>query len=184
VLGVGIGGAPDEYRKAGEPVDLHERAALTDEMLEVVTSLLAGVTVVHHGPRLIVDDVTLAPLPVQGRIPVWVGGSSRGAMRRAARWDGWLPVPVDDEGRPTMTPDDLRESIALIRAERASAGVPPDAPFVVGIHGDTPGPGADGAAIVRPWAEAGVNWWLEMVHGWRGTTEDLFARVAAGPPRG
>ncbi len=130
------------------------------------------------------DDVTLAPLPVQARIPVWVGGGSRGARRRAARHDGWIPVTVDDEGRPCLTPDDVRAALAEIRAERAAAGLSPDAPFTVGIHGETPGPGEEGAAIVRPWAEAGATWWLEMLHGWRGSTEDLFARVAAGPPRG
>ena len=108
VLGVGIGGAPDEYRKAGEPVDLRERAALTDEMLAVLRPLLAGETVRHAGPSLTVDEVTLAPLPVQAPIPVWVGGSSRGALRRAARHDGWIPVTVDEEGRPNMTPDDVR----------------------------------------------------------------------------
>ena len=77
----------DEYRKAGEPVDSRERAALTDEMLLVVRALLAGETVTHRGQALVVDDVTLAPLPVQARIPVWVGGGSRGARRRAARVD-------------------------------------------------------------------------------------------------
>jgi len=183
VLGVGIGGAPDEYRAAGEPVELRERAALTDEMLEVVLALLAGETVTHLGPSVVVGGVTLAPLPVQCPFPVWVGGSSRGAMRRAARHSGWIPVTVDDEGRPNMTPDDLRASLAFIGDERAARGVPSDAPFVVGIHGETPGQGPDGAAIVRRWAEAGATWWIESIHGWRGSTAELFARVAAGPPR-
>ena len=147
---MGIGGAPDEYRKAGEPVDPRERAALTDEMLEVVRALLAGETVTHRGPALVVDDVTLAPLPVQAPIPVWVGGGSRGARRRAARHDGWIPVTVDDEGRPCLTPDDVGAALVEIRAERLAAGVAPGAPFIVGIHGETPGPGEDGAAIVRP----------------------------------
>ena len=184
VLGVGIGGAPDEYRRAGEPVDQRERAALTDEMLDVLRPLLAGTTVTHLGPGYTVDDVTLAPLPVQAPVPVWVGGGSRGARRRAARHDGWIPVTLDDEGRPCLTPDEVRAALLDIRAVRAEAGVEPDAPFTVGIHGETPGPGEDGAAIVRPWAEAGATWWLEMLHGWRGSTDDLFARVAAGPPRG
>ncbi len=183
VLGVGIGGAPDEYRKTGEPVEPRERAALTDEMLDVLRPLLAGETVTHRGPRLVVDEVTLAPLPVQARIPVWVGGGSRGARRRAARHDGWIPVTQDDNGEPCLTPDDLRAALVEIRAERAAIGHAPDAPFVVGIHGETPCPGDDGAAVVRPWVEAGATWWLEMLHGWRGTTDDLVARVSAGPPR-
>lgn len=183
VLGVGIGGAPDEYRRAGEPVDASERAALTDEILGVVRSMLAGEHVVHRGPRVTVDGVTLSPLPAQARIPVWVGGGSGAAQRRAARHDGWIPVTVDQEGQPCLTPDQVREAVARIRARRAVEGAS-GVEFVVGIHGETPGPGREGAEIVRPWAEAGATWWLELLHGWRGSTDELFARVAAGPPRG
>ncbi len=183
VLGVGLGGAPDEYRKAGEPVDLRERAALSDEVLGVVRRLLAGETVRHAGPAVVVDDVTLAPVPTQPVIPVWVGGGSAGARRRAARHDGWVPVVNDDDGNPTMHPDELREALAGIRDAREAGHIPATAPFDVAIHGETPGPGVDGAAIVQPWADAGATWWLEMLHGWRGSTADLFARVEAGPPR-
>ena len=184
VLGVGIGGAVDEYRKAGEPVDLRERAALTDEMLSIVRPLLAGETVIHDGPSFTVDDVTLAPLPVGAPVPVWGGGESRGARRRAARHDGWIPFPYDEAGNLQMTPDQLGGFLGEIRAERAAAEIPPDAPFAVAMHGETPGPGEDGAAIVRPWAEAGATWWLESLHGSRGTAKQLMARVKAGPPRG
>ena len=187
VLGVGIGGAADEYRKAGEPVDMRERAALTDEVLAVVRPLLAGETVTHHGPGVIVDDVTLAPLPVgtpDGRpVPVWIGGESRGARRRAARHDGWIPFPYDEAGNLSMGPDTMAGHLREIRAERSAAGLPASEPFDVAMHGETPGPGEAGALIVRPWAEAGATWWLESLHGFRGTTDELLARVAAGPPR-
>jgi probable F420-dependent oxidoreductase len=183
VLGVGLGGAPDEYRAAGEPVDLRERAALTDEMLDVLGRLMSGESVTHDGRSLTVHGVTLAPLPVQRpRVPIWVGGSSVGAKRRAARWDGWVPVTVDDFGNQTLFPDDVRAGVAFIRAERAAAGVAEDASFEVALHGETPGPGREGAATVTQWREAGATWWLESLHGWRGSTDDLFARVAAGPP--
>lgn len=184
ILGVGIGGAPDEYRKAGEPVDMRERAALSDEVLEVVELLLVGETVRHAGPGVVVDDVTLAPLPAQAAVPVWIGGGSAGARRRAARHDGWIPVVTDEEGKPTLRPDELRDALAGIREARAAEGIAASAPFDVGIHGETPGPGPEGEAIVAPWAEAGATWWLEMVHGWRGTTDEVVARVEAGPPRG
>lgn len=183
VLGVGIGGAADEYRKAGEPVELRQRAALTDEMLSVVRPLLAGETVTHQGPGTIVDDVTLAPLPVGAPVPVWIGGESRGARRRAARHDGWIPYPYDEAGNLTMGPDTMAGHLREIRAERSAAGLPADAPFAVAMHGETPGPGEEGSAVVRLWAQAGATWWLESLHGFRGTTDELVARVVAGPPR-
>jgi alkanesulfonate monooxygenase SsuD/methylene tetrahydromethanopterin reductase-like flavin-dependent oxidoreductase (luciferase family) len=180
VLGVGVGGAVDEYRRAGEPVDLKERAAVTDETLGVVRRLLAGETVTHRGPALTVDEVTLAPLPVASPVPVWVGGQSAGAVRRSARHDGWIPYAIDQQGNPELTPDELRERVASIRAVREEAGLG-DAEFVVGWHGETPSP--DAGELVRPWLDAGATWWLEGIHGFRGSTAELEARIAAGPPR-
>ena len=180
VLGVGIGGASDEYRKAGEPVDLRARAALTDETLGVVRALLGGETVSHAGPTLTVADVTLAPLPVASPVPVWVGGQSAGAVRRAARFDGWIPYAIDQEGNPELTPDEVRAHVTAIAGLRAGAGLA-DAPFAIGWHGETPSP--DAGELVTPWADAGATWWLESIHGFRGSTADIEARVAAGPPR-
>jgi probable F420-dependent oxidoreductase len=184
VLGVGIGGATDEYRVTGEPVTLRERAALTDEMLSVVRPLLAGETVTHQGAACTVGGVTLAPLPVQTPVPVWIGGQSPAARRRAARHDGWIPYAVDQQGNDEMTPDELRAAIAEIRALRADAGIASDAPFAVGVHGETAGAGPEDAAKVARWADAGASWWLEGLHGVRGSTAELFERVQEGPPRG
>src|SRR5215211_446493 len=42
-------------------------------------------------PHYAVEDVSLAPLPLQRpRVPIWIGGEGAPALRRAARWDGWL----------------------------------------------------------------------------------------------
>lgn len=183
VLGVGIGGAADEYRVAGEPEDLRERAALTDEMLSVVRPLLGGEQVAHHGPRLTVAGATLAPLPVQQPVPVWIGGNSAGARRRAARYDGWIPYPFDEEGRLTLPPEVFGEQLAGIREARRAAGISDATPFDAGTHGETSAVPSEAAAVVAPWERAGATWWLESLHGYRGTTAELFARVEAGPPR-
>jgi alkanesulfonate monooxygenase SsuD/methylene tetrahydromethanopterin reductase-like flavin-dependent oxidoreductase (luciferase family) len=183
VLGVGIGGAEDEYRAAGEAVDLRERAALTDEVLSVVRPLLAGETVTCRGAACTVQGVTLAPLPVQAPVPVWVGGNSAGARRRAALHDGWMPVPYDEQGSLVLPPAAFGQQLAGILATRSAAGIPAGTPFAAATHGETPADAVAAEAAVRPWADAGATWWLESLHGYRGTIEELFARVQAGPPR-
>jgi hypothetical protein len=65
--------------------------------------------------------------------------------------------------------------LAFIRARRQS-----HAPFDVGFMGySTP---AD-HALVREYADAGATWWLEYLHGMRGSFDEMVARVQAGPPR-
>jgi probable F420-dependent oxidoreductase len=173
IFGVGLGGVPKEYTAFGESAEAKRRAAMLDEGLEMLTRLWSGESVTHHGAHYTVEGVTLAPLPVQRpRIPVWVGGASAGALRRAAQWDGWLPVSAD-ETRMTQTPEQLASDLAVIRAHRQTS-----APFDIAVAGySTP---ADGA-LVHEYAAAGATWWLESVHGLRGSFEEMLARVEAGP---
>jgi alkanesulfonate monooxygenase SsuD/methylene tetrahydromethanopterin reductase-like flavin-dependent oxidoreductase (luciferase family) len=132
--------------------------------------------VTHHGAHYVVEGVTLAPLPLQRPcIPVWIGGDSRPALRRAARWDGWVTGGVDEHGRPTTTPERLAGQVAYIRQHRPAA-----APLDVAVTGcSEPGDTARAEAF----GEAGVTWWLESLHGVRGSVEQLRAGVEAGPPK-
>ncbi|MEV7817391.1 LLM class flavin-dependent oxidoreductase [Streptomyces flaveolus] len=90
LLGVGLGGrvgtGPDEWEIAGVP--WKGRAARTDAFLSHLGPLLAGEEVIVNGTA-----VTLAP-PVS-KPPVWIGGDSDAALRRAARFgEGWLGTLV------------------------------------------------------------------------------------------
>jgi probable F420-dependent oxidoreductase len=175
ILGVGLGGVPEEFGAFGEPTDSLERASMLDEGLEVVARLWSGETVIHQGRHYRVDGVTLAPLPVQQhRIPIWVGGESRPALRRAARWDGWVAGGIDENCEVVLPPADLSESSAYIAEQRATA-----TPFDVAVTGcSVPGD----ASLVRRYAAAGATWWLESIHGYRGSVDDMLARIKAGPP--
>ena len=175
IFGAGLGDVPREFSAFGEADDPKQRAALLDEGLEVLDRLWSGETLSHRGPHYIIDNVALAPLPFQRpRIPIWVGGESRAALRRAARWDGWIVGGVSQEGTMTKTPEQLISPLAYIREHRTNPGA-----FDVALTGySTP---ADGT-LTRDYAAAGVTWWLESLHGFRGSLDDLLARAKAGPP--
>jgi alkanesulfonate monooxygenase SsuD/methylene tetrahydromethanopterin reductase-like flavin-dependent oxidoreductase (luciferase family) len=87
-LGVGIGGgqSASEYLAVG--MRLQDRAARTDDFLQLLPDLLGG------KPVVIPDCSSAGPvqfLPAATMPPVWIGGTSPAALRRAVRFgDGWL----------------------------------------------------------------------------------------------
>ncbi len=101
VFGVGIGGEfPREYEGCGVP--LNERGARLSEGIEVIRKLWTGERVSHGGRFYNFKDVKMTPVPRQpGGPPIWCGGRSEAALRRAARLaDGWFSTP----SRPKCSP--------------------------------------------------------------------------------
>jgi alkanesulfonate monooxygenase SsuD/methylene tetrahydromethanopterin reductase-like flavin-dependent oxidoreductase (luciferase family) len=85
VFGAGLGGVPEEFTAFGEPGDAKKRATMLDEGLTILDGLLSGETVTHRGQHYAVEGVSLVPRPLQRpRIPIWIGGESAPALRRAA----------------------------------------------------------------------------------------------------
>jgi alkanesulfonate monooxygenase SsuD/methylene tetrahydromethanopterin reductase-like flavin-dependent oxidoreductase (luciferase family) len=176
IFAAGLGGTEPEFEAFGESADAKRRAAMLDEGLQVLDGLLCGETVNFHGQHYTVNGVTLVPRPVQQpRPPIWIGGGSRAALRRAARWDGWSAGGVDESGQMVHPPEWFAEKIAYIQQHRQS-----DTPFDVAVSGCT-APGD--AALPRAYAAAGATWWFENVFGYRGTVDEMLARIHAGPPR-
>jgi probable F420-dependent oxidoreductase len=93
VLGVGAGWMEDEFRALGRP--FRERGRRMDDMLVVIRKLLGGGPVEHHSAFHDFAPLQLAPVPAQ-RVPIWVGGHSDAALRRAAQAEGWLGVNYDE----------------------------------------------------------------------------------------
>lgn len=91
VMGVGAGHVEGEFAALG--VDFAGRGALLDEAVDALRACWADEVPSHDGPTWSFDGLAQAPRPVQaGGPPIWVGGSSKPAVRRAAtRGDGWLP---------------------------------------------------------------------------------------------
>ncbi len=89
-FGVGLGYRPQEY--AGYGLDIARKGSRANEALQIIRSLWQGETVTFHGKHFTVEGARLSPRPVQQpNPPIWVGGFSRGATRRAARYgDGYV----------------------------------------------------------------------------------------------
>jgi alkanesulfonate monooxygenase SsuD/methylene tetrahydromethanopterin reductase-like flavin-dependent oxidoreductase (luciferase family) len=201
VLGVGIGLGPWEWDYLGEATDLVQRGAMLDEGLELLTRLWTGEPVLHEGRfyryrgdfgpgRPEVNPTPLLPRPRQSpRIPIWVAGTwpRKRPFRRAARWDGVVPLGEDKGAGPRMTPHDVRDMLAYVGRHRTD-----ESPFDVVIGGHTAGvDSAVDRAVVEPYVEAGATWWLEDVSPWPfGWTwqgpwpfEAMRERIRGGPPK-
>lgn len=177
ILGAGLGAIHDEFASVGESSTYQTRAAMLDEMLDLLVALASGESVTHHGPHYTADNLAILPPPVQRpRYPVWIGGDSPAAYRRAAHWDGWIIGTVNEKCEITMPPEAIAQRVTAVQQQR-QAHLPPLAIAVDGITqaGET--------ALVQEYAEAGATWWFEILFGLRASMDELLARVQAGPPR-
>jgi alkanesulfonate monooxygenase SsuD/methylene tetrahydromethanopterin reductase-like flavin-dependent oxidoreductase (luciferase family) len=181
VIGCGAGGDAGDFTSFGEPADAASRMPQFDEAIDLVDALLRGETVGHDGPVFVIRDVAVGPRPVQQpRPPIWLGGMRPGALRRAARWDGWIAIAVADDGSGiSLSPEAFGEKVERVRAERAALGREAE-PFDVAVFAFSEPYGPE---LARTYAEAGATWWLESLSPMRGSLDDLLAIVAAGPPR-
>jgi probable F420-dependent oxidoreductase len=175
IFGVGLGGVPQEYEGFGEAADAKTRAEKLDEALEILKALFSGERVNYQGEHYRLNGVTLAPLPVQRpRPPIWIGGESRPALRRAAHWDGWVIGGDNEQGQMVKTPQQFADQMAYIRACRTTTQ-----PFDAALTGVS---SPLDRRLVREYGDAGMTWWLESLHGFRGDFDVLLARIKAGPP--
>ncbi|MFD8235037.1 TIGR03619 family F420-dependent LLM class oxidoreductase [Streptomyces sp. NPDC059696] len=122
ILGVGAGHVQEEFEALG--VDFRGRGAVLDESIDALRAALGPDEFPEHRGKLYTfEGLGQRPRPVQDPVPLWVGGSSPAAVRRAAlKGDGWLP-----QGDPR---DRLPAQIARIRELRERAGL--RGPFTVG----------------------------------------------------
>ena len=119
ILGVGAGAMTEEFEALG--VSFRQRGALTNESMTIMKELWTNPDPHYKSARWNLTGFKFAPKPVQRPgIPLWVGGSSEGALRRAATMgDGWHPTG--------MPPDEFSVGRETVRTLAAAAGRNPDA---------------------------------------------------------
>ncbi|MFC4535898.1 LLM class F420-dependent oxidoreductase [Sphaerisporangium dianthi] len=146
-LGVGLGWNAVEYEALGQ--DFATRGRRIEEQVGLLRRLWTEQTVTFHGEYDRINGAGLAPLPVQRPIPVWFGGESPPAYRRAGRLaDGWFPQ---------MSPGPkLQEAKAMVDEAAARAGRDPSA---LGMEGrlNWRGDPDEAADLARQWREAGAT---------------------------
>jgi probable F420-dependent oxidoreductase len=115
VLGVGIGWRAAEFALLG--ADFTHRAAATDEAIEVLRALWREPVASYEGRFHRFDTASMPPHPPDGGPPIWVGGNSPAAVRRAAKYgNGWLPMLV--------APAAFRSGVATLRDLTRERGCP------------------------------------------------------------
>ena len=91
-------------------VDPHHRGARANEMLEVMTRLWSQDNIDYDGKYYQLRDVTVTPKPKQSPLPLWIGGKSRAAIERTARYGhGWI-------GGSTSIPEEVGGITQAIRS--------------------------------------------------------------------
>jgi len=175
VLGVGLGEQGDmaPFGEAAPPRDV---AARLDGSLELLVAFWSGENVQHDGEHFQVDATLRPPAQQRPRIPIWVAGlwPHKAPFRRAARWDGALPLDPDHLLKE-LSPDELSECRDYI-AEHRDSSDPFDLIAFAVTQPRTP-------EIVAEYERAGATWWMEAVHPLDESLPDFRARIRRGPIR-
>jgi probable F420-dependent oxidoreductase len=124
ILGVGVGWLREEFEAVGAP-PFEARGAVTDEYLRFMRATWTTDPVSFSGHYVSVHDVHALPKPAQpGGVPIWVGGHTDAALRRAATLgDGWHPIALRPPG--LLFPDAYAKRAQQLRSWAREAGRDP-----------------------------------------------------------
>ncbi|EIV91972.1 LLM class F420-dependent oxidoreductase [Frankia sp. QA3] len=153
MLGVGVGELPEEYAAVG--MEFRNRGRRMDEYIDAMRVLWRDDTATFAGEYVAFDQVECRPWPVRRAIPLFVGGASQAAIRRAARrGDGYFPFVFP--GQDPLV--ELPRLLARVREETRAVGRDPDAmEFTAG--------GARNVEEAKVYADFGVHRLTVAVRG-------------------
>jgi probable F420-dependent oxidoreductase len=120
-LGVGVGWLKEEFEALDTP-DFDKRGAVTDEWLTIFKQLWTQSPATFTGQFYDYKDIRAEPLPLQKpHPPIWVGGHSRAALRRTAKYgNGWHPVGAI--AASPLPPDEMRAHLATLKQMTEAEG--------------------------------------------------------------
>jgi probable F420-dependent oxidoreductase len=126
ILGAGVGWMEEEFQALTAPA-YKERGRVTDEFIRLMREIWQREPVDFKGQYYSLKPVSALPKPLQkGGIPVWTGGHTDAALRRAGQVaDGWHPIGLRPPG--LLEPDEYRQKVAIVRDWARKAGRDPQA---------------------------------------------------------
>jgi alkanesulfonate monooxygenase SsuD/methylene tetrahydromethanopterin reductase-like flavin-dependent oxidoreductase (luciferase family) len=177
ILGVGLGGKGGcDYERFGESGDNRVLAEKLDESLDIISGLWSGKPFRYTGKHYVLKDpVFLAHEIQEPRIPIWVAGywPRKGPFRRAAKWDGVIPLRFPGN---LLEPNEVRTVVEYIKTLRGNADG-----FAVAIIGSTMNQRRNIEKVER-FANAGMTWWFENLYAKRDSFESVRRLIRLGPP--
>jgi alkanesulfonate monooxygenase SsuD/methylene tetrahydromethanopterin reductase-like flavin-dependent oxidoreductase (luciferase family) len=121
ILGVGIGWMAEEFDALDRSDIFPKRAQVADEQLQVARNLFTEDHCSFEGEHYSYEDIAFYPKAHDKPIPIWCGGESKGAQRRAGTYgDAWFPYFA------RVTPEELASRYANVREAAKAAGRDPD----------------------------------------------------------
>ena len=152
ILGLGVGYLEEEFKILGAPFE--DRGAVMDDSIEVLKRCWTEEWLDVSTKYFEAKDVSISPQPLQSpRPPIWIGGNSWRALRRAVELaDGWTPFVGD--------PDRIRETWRRAREYGLPEGKPFDISMPLGRGTHKPDGSLDVDSILRKseeFADAGVT---------------------------
>ncbi len=125
-VGAGVGWLREEFEALNAP-DFDRRGAVTDEYLRIFKALWTEAPASFAGEFYSFKDILCLPQPLQKpHPPIWIGGHSRAALQRAARYgDGWHPVGANPAS--PLRADEMRLKLAQLRRLTEAEGRDPAA---------------------------------------------------------
>lgn len=174
IAGWGLGGHEIDFSSIG--MGGLDRKKVLPEQIDVIRRLWSGEKIDFDGEFYRFRGVAIRPIPATpAGIPIWVGGASKAAARRAVEFcDGWIAS--------RMPCRDIQERIA--RMQRLSAEAGRDRPIVAAIPYMSPGRTVEDAARHFNIAElcAAMKQFIPPPSGAFRAYEDLDGAAIAGPP--
>lgn len=116
ILGVGVGAYREEFEALHPALaKTAHRGRMVDESIEALVRLLSWPEATFEGEYYHFEKIALSPKPLQNPLPLYVGGNSLNAARRAGRWGaGWLPA--------TLEPKQIRRGVEAVQKAAEEAG--------------------------------------------------------------